>query len=194
MSSYYYFTATLPSLQASASLPPMSYIEFVEMAGRQLSAKDAAIIADARLFLPEDGAFPASASSSALLGRYYRWEFSLRNELARLRAGRLQRPVEKHVKPGDPEWEALKTAQSAFQAEDPLQGELLIERDRWAFIESLAINKMFDIEYLVAYGLLLQAIERRARFSAERGQEGYRTVYGSVLETADYRDESGENT
>jgi hypothetical protein len=44
----------------------------------------------------------------------------------------------------------------------------------------------------VAYALLLQVLERRARFAAERGQESYRTVYKSVLETADYRDESGE--
>ncbi|MDX9899796.1 MAG: DUF2764 family protein [Spirochaetia bacterium] len=194
MSSYYYFTATLPSLQPNASAPPIAYAEFIEMAGRFLSPKDVAVISCARLFIPEDARFPAMAASSELLSRYYRWELSLRNELARLRAGRLQKPVEKHVKPGDPEWEALKTAQSAFQADDPLQGELLIERERWGFIESLAVNKLFDMEYLVAYALLLQAMERRACFDVERGQEGYRTVYGSVLENADYRDESGENT
>ncbi len=150
------------------------------------------MLTGARFFIPEDGSFPASADSSPLLGRYYRWELALRNELARLRAGKLQKPVEKHVKPGDPEWDGLKTAQTAFQAEDPLQGELVIERERWAFIEALAVNRFFDMEYLVAYALFLQALERRARFAVERGQEGYRTVYSSVLESADYRDESGE--
>jgi hypothetical protein len=146
----------------------------------------------ARLFLPADGIIPKAAASSRLLARYCRWELALRNELARLRAGRLQKPVEKHLKAGDPEWDGLKTAQAAFQAEDPLQGELLIERDRWSFIEALSANKYFDIEYLVSYALLLQALERRALFNAELGQQEYRTVYRSVLDTADYRDESGE--
>jgi len=192
MSSYYYFTATLPTLQASASAPPIPYDEFTDRASRFLSARDAATLASARLYLPEDGSFPAASGASTLLKRYYRWELSLRNELARLRAGRLQKPVEKHVKPGDPEWDGLKVAQAAFQAEDPLQGELLIERERWAFIEGLSVNRFFDMEHLVAYALLLQVLERRARFSAERGQESYRTVYKSVFETADYRDEYGE--
>jgi len=192
MSSYYYFIATLPSLQATASAPPLPYVEFVERALRFLSEKDAAVLTGACLFIPEDGSFPLAAGFSPLLGRYYRWELALRNELARLRAGKLQKPVEKHVKPGDPEWDGLRTAQAAFQAEDPLQGELVIERDRWAFIEALAVNRFFDMEYLVAYALFLQILERRARFVVERGQEGYRTVYSSVLESADYRDESGE--
>lgn len=192
MSSYYYFIATLPSLQATASAPPIPYAEFVERALRFLTEKDAAVLTGARLFIPEDGSFPAAAGSSPLLGRYYRWELALRNELARLRAGKLQKPVEKHVRPGDPEWDGLRTAQTAFQAEDPLQGELVIERERWAFIEALAVNRFFDMEYLVAYALFLQVLERRARFAVERGQEGYRTVYSSVLESADYRDESGE--
>jgi len=192
MSSYYYFVATLPSLQATASAPPIAYAEFLDRASRFLSAKDDATLRGARLFIPEDGSFPTAAGSSPLLSRYYRWELSLRNELARLRAGRLQKQADRHVKPGDPEWDGVKTAQAAFQCDDPLQGELLLERERWAFVESLSVNRFFDIEYLVAYALLLQAQERRARFAVERGQEGYRTVYASVLETADYRDESGE--
>ena len=193
MASYYYFVVTLPSLQASAVAPPVPYSEFLDRASRFLSARDVATLQGARLFLPEDGTSPGAAASSPLLARYYRWERSLRNELARLRAGRWQKPVERHLKPGEPEWDGLKTAGAAFQADDPLEGELLIERDRWAFIEALSVNRFFDIEYLVAYALLLQALERRARFDAESGQQGYRTVYRSVLDTADYRDESGEH-
>lgn len=193
MASYYYFVTTLPSLQATAAAPPIPYAEFLDRASRFLSAKDQATLEGAALFLPEDGISPKSAASSPLLARYFRWERSLRNELVRLRAGRMQKPVERHLKPGDPEWDGLKTAGAAFQADDPLQGELLIEHDRWSFIEALSVNRFFDIEYLVAYALLLQTLERRARFNAESGQQGYRTVYRSVLDTADYRDESGEH-
>ncbi|MBU1080856.1 MAG: DUF2764 domain-containing protein [Spirochaetes bacterium] len=193
MASYYYFVATLPSLQASASTPPMPYEEFLDRASRFLSGKDLDTLRGAALSIPEDGSPPAAAGASPLLGRYYRWELSLRNELARLRAGRLQKQADRYVKPGEPEWDGLRVAQAAFQADDPLQGELSIERERWSFIESLSVNRFFDMEFLVAYALFLQALERRARFAVELGQEGYRTVYRSVLETADYRDESGEN-
>jgi len=193
MSSYYYFAATLPSLSFGAAAPPMPYAEFLDRASRFLSGKDLKTLSGARLSLAQDGSFPPAAAASTLLTRYYRWELALRNELARLRAGRLQKPLERHLRPGEPEWDGAKAAQAAFQAEDPLQGELTIERERWAMIESLAVNKFFDMESLLAYGLLTQALERRARFAVERGQEGYGTVYRSVLETADYRDESGES-
>lgn len=192
MSSHFYFAATLPALQATASTPPLSHAAFMEQASRFLSARDLAVLDGARLFMPEDGSFPVSVSSSPLLARYYRWELALRNELARLRAGRLQKPVDKHLRPGEPEWDGVKAAQAAFQADDPLQGELLIERERWSLVETLAVNKFFNMEYLIAYSLHVQILERRARFDLQRGQEGYRTVYRSVLDTADYRDESGE--
>lgn len=191
MASYYYFTASLPSLRRDAP-PPMPRAEFMERAARFLKPKDLAVLEGARLFIPEDGSFPTSAGSSALLMRYYRWELGLRNELARLRAQRLQKPAERYAKPGEPEFEGVKAAQAAFQADDPLQGEQLIERERWAFIEALAVNRYFDMDYLVSYALLLEALERRARFNAEAGEAGYGTVYRSVLDSADYRDESGE--
>jgi hypothetical protein len=193
MSKYYYFMATLPALQASVSAPPFSHAEFLVKAAACLSAKDAKLLSLASLSVPEDGALPAEAKSSVLLRRYYHWELSLRNELARLRAGKMQKPFEKYLRPGELEYDGIKAAQAAFQAGDPLQGELVIERERWNFLEILAVNKYFDIEYIIAYSLLLQVLERKARFDTEKGNEGYRTVYQSVLETADYRDESGEN-
>ncbi len=190
MSSYYYFGATLPGLRYD-SAPPMPHAEFLERASRYLSARDLDTLGSARLYVPEDGAAPAAASGSVLLGRYYRWERALRNELARLRAQRLQKPVERYLRPGDPEWDGLRVAQAAFQADDPLQGEQLVEKERWSFIEQLAVNRQFDLEFLCAYSLLIQSLERRARFRADSGEAGYRTVYRSVLDTADYRDESG---
>jgi hypothetical protein len=193
MSKYYYFMATLPALQASVATPPFSHAEFLSKAEAALSAKDFALLSCASLTIPTDGSVPAGARSSELLRRYHHWELSLRNELARLRAGRMQKPFDKYLKPGELEYDGVRAAQAAFQAEDPLQGELVIERERWGFLEMLAVNKYFDIEYIIAYSLMLQVLERRARFDTDKGNEGYRTVYRSVLETADYRDESGEN-
>jgi len=190
MASYYYFGATLPSLRFE-SPPPLSHEEFMVRARRYLSRGDAELLAEARLHVPDDGSFPVRSLRSALLRRYYRWERALRNDLARMRATRMKKPVDAQLRPGDPEAEAARVAVAAFQAEDPLQGEMIIERERWAFIEGLAVNRIFDTEALCAYSLLLQALERRGRFRVDAGEAGYGTVYRSVLEAADYRDESG---
>ncbi|TFG84886.1 MAG: hypothetical protein E4H20_01935 [Spirochaetales bacterium] len=191
MSSYYYFAATLPALRYD-SPPPMGYAEFLERASYCLNPRDLSVVEGARLYIPEDGSYPPSSGMSPLLTRYYRWERALRNELARLRAQRIQKTADRFVRPGELEWDGVRVAQAAFQADDPLQSELTIERERWSFIEFHAANHFFDIDCLAAYALLLQALERRARFTAEAGEAGYGTVYRSVLDTAEYRDESGE--
>lgn len=192
MASYYFFGAQLPSLRYDDS-PPMSHAAFLASAARYLSKRDLELLRSAALYVPKDGDPPESAMPSRMLRAYYKWEKSLRNELVRLRAGRLK-SGSKFLRPGTPEWDAARVAQAAFQADDPLAGELVIERERWAFIDSLVINHYFDLDSLCAYSLRLQALERRARFRAEEGERGYSTVYQSILENADYRDESGENT
>lgn len=170
----------------------MSHAAFLASAARYLSKRDLETLRSVVLYVPSDGEPPQGALSSKMLRSYYKWEKSLRNELVRLRAGRLKSGT-KFLRPGTPEWDAGRVAQAAFQADDPLAGELVIERERWAYIDGLIINHYFDLESLCAYSLRLQALERRARFRAEEGERGYSTVYQSILETADYRDESGES-
>lgn len=192
MAKYYYFGATLHSLRFDSPLP-LSLNEFLERAGRYLKPDDLAIIESARLRIPEGDDLSAVSGKSAVLTRYYRWDNALRNELARLRAGRLKVQGDKFLRPGEPEWEAARAALAAFQADDPLQGELIIEKDRWAFLESLAANRFFDTEFLCVYALMLQALERRASFRADAGEEGYNTVYKSILESAELRDQTEVN-
>jgi hypothetical protein len=191
MANYYYFVATLPSLMPG-SVAPFSFEEFLEKAGRFLKPSDMETLAAAALFLPEDGDTPLPAAALPLLKQYYRWERGLRNELVRLRAQRMQKLADKHLKPGDVEWDALRVAQAAFAADNPLESELLIEKDRWSLIERLATNCFFDMNYLAAYALKLQALQRRERFKQAEGEVGYQTVYTSVLQSADYRNETGD--
>lgn len=191
MASYYYFVATLPALQPGMA-PPLSLQDFLERAGRFLKPADYATLAAAGLYLPEDGSTAAPAATLSLLRQYYRWERGLRNELVRLRAQRLQKTADRHLKPGDIEWDALRVAQAAFGAENPLEGELIIEKERWNIIDALATNHFFDMHFLAAYALKLQALTRRERFQPTEGEAGYQTVYNSVLQAADYRNESGD--
>ncbi len=170
----------------------MSYSEFVERAGRYLSSKDAAAIEQACLQVPSDGKTPGSTAAVPLLAHYYRWERALRNELVLLRSQRLHKSAELYLKPGDVEWDALRSAQAAFASDNPLEGEMLLERDRWSLIDRLSTNHFFDMDYLAAYALKLQSLARRHRFEPGTGEEGYKTVYRSVLDSADYRNQSGD--
>lgn len=193
MSRYYYFAATLPALQFGASLP-LSSGEFLRRARRHLSRADYKAIEGALLGpSPDEECF---TGTSVLLARHNAWERALRNALAALRAGRLGRPAEAYLRPALPIDEALAanasdTAQAAFKAASPLEGELAIERARWSFLDRECPFQTFDLESLVAYRLELQILERVALFLPERGEKEYREVYAAILRPAQSSSETG---
>lgn len=198
MADYYYFAATLPSLLPGMA-PPFPLEEFLEKASRFLNQSDFEVLASASLFIPEagpdglgDGSALLPASRLPLLKAYYHWENCLRSELARLRAGRLRKPAEKYSLPGEVDWDALRVAQAAFAAENPLEAEMLIEKERWALIERLALNRFFDMSFLAAYSLKLQALARRERFRLVEGEAGYSAACSTVLQSITRRSQTGE--
>lgn len=183
MSEHYYFCATLPSLLPGTP-PPTRYRDFLKKAADLLPPADYAVLESARLYIPEDGLIPAFTGDSPLLRAYYAWELSLRNELARRRAERMGKAPERFVRPGEVHGEAARVAQAAATMDNPLEGELLIERERWVYIDRLETGHYFDLERLVAYALKLQSLERRARFETERGARAFSAAYDSILEGA----------
>lgn len=192
MANYYYFAATLPALLPVGMTPPFTLEEFLQKASQHLNEDDFEVLASATLFIPEHGQSPLPSRKSSFLTRYYRWERALRNELVRMRAQRLQRPAEKYQHHGEPDWDAQRSAQIAFAAENPLEAELLLEKERWAYIEGLAINSFFDLNFLTAYALKLQILARREGFTRAQGEAGYQTVYAAMLKAVEHRIEIGE--
>jgi len=181
---YYYLRSTLPTL-LPASGAPFSFGGFMERCEGRVESADYKVLAAARMGAPEDGETLKAARVSRVLSSYFSWEKALRNELVRLRAHKLGKAPERYIRPGDPEWDAIRTAQNAVQCEDPLEGEFLIERERWSYVERLETGHYFDLEALVAYALKLQILERRALFEAERGETSYKTAYSEILDAAE---------
>ena len=179
MSRYYYFASTLPSLELG-SPAPMTSRELLERAERFLSSGDFALLRDAVLVSPPAGPPPACAASP-LLSAYYAWERSVRNELVRLRARRLERPSEPWIREARGDDTAQRSAQAAFQASHPLEAELLLERERWERIRELKALHYFDLESLAAYRLELQILERLVRLRADLGENRYREAYAAIL-------------
>lgn len=201
MSRYYYFAATLPTLQFGTQAP-MTSSEFLVRAKRHLSNEDYAALEAAVLVSPPAGAPGEAMGTEPLLGAYYAWERSVRNELARLRAKRLGRASETYVhalRPGEAppdsfaarDETATRIAHAAFNAGNPLEGEIVLERERWLRLEELALQKTFDLARLVAYRLELQILERLALLKAEHGEAGYRETYAAILGQAESSEETG---
>lgn len=186
MPHYYYFAATLPALQLGAPAP-MTSDEFLERCSRHLGEKDHALVAAALLVSPAVGP-PTSTGTSRLLRCYYAWERTVRNELARLRARRLERAAEPWIRQTTVDDTAPRAAQAAFQASHPLEAELILERQRWDYIQGLRALHAFDLESIAAYRLELQILERLARLRHELGETRYRQTYAAILGAAQSTD------
>jgi hypothetical protein len=181
--SYYYFAATLTTLEFGASAP-LSSAEFLELCRRHLSPSDLGIVEAAVLVSPNEGP-PSAAAGSAFLSRYYAWERTVRNELVRLRARRLERAAEPWLRGAERDDAAPRAAAAAFQGATPLDAELALERQRWEAIRSLRGLAAFDADSITAYRLELQIIERLARLREEQGEPRYRETYAAILGAAD---------
>jgi len=171
--------ATLPALELGAP-PPMTSEELLERSLRFLRAEDFSLVSAATLLSAVDGPPPACAASPLLTG-YYSWERSVRNELVRLRARRLERAADPWIRSAGRNDTAFRSAQAAFQASHPLEAELILERERWERIKSLKSLHFFDLELIAAYRLELQIIERLARLREAEGEKRYRATYAAIL-------------
>lgn len=185
MAAYYYFASTLTTLFFDGSLP-MSSAEFLENACRFVAKQDMELLELATLRAPEPHTPEArKAENSLLLGSYFRWERALHNELARLRAVRLKKQAEEYCRETEPEWNGQRTAGTMFAFENPLEAELFMEKERWQCISMLEVNQFFTIEFLIAYALKLQIMERIKQFKRELGETNFNSLYQEVFHIAE---------
>lgn len=178
MRHYWYFPATLSGLLFGAP-PPISSQDFLAQCERHLASPDYLEVAAAPRYLSGDEE-PGALQSSFLL-TFIAWERTFRNELARLRARRLERNEETFVRPSKRFDEAARAATACFAIEDPYQAELLLERERWNAIERFSALSAFDLDFIIAYGVKLAINERLARLNKEEGGKGYKHLYGDII-------------
>ncbi|MDR1587933.1 MAG: DUF2764 domain-containing protein [Treponema sp.] len=204
MGSYYYLAAQLPDLVYGQGAP-MSSAAFLDLAGRFLDKKDAALLDKLSLDPGNPGAdpsLPAYGESAAPTGcdfidKWREWERALRLNLARNRALRLKResgaPVDPPPYPLDAVAAALKAGGSAAGAagnpagnpeESPLEAEFALDKVRWDAIEHLRGIAYFSRNTIYAYFLKLLLLERHKSFNTEAGFAEYKSLYASILERA----------
>lgn len=181
MSRYWYFCATLPGFSFGMA-PPMSLSVFLETCSLHLSESDFAEISGELKVL--DALELPPRSKSTFFGKYRDWERSFRNELARLRARKLESQEDLYQRPTGVADEAAKSAISCFSIEDPMQAEIGFERERWAAIERLSSLSSFDLDFLMAYGIKLSIAARLAGMETKKGSAGYARYYDDILKRA----------
>ena len=192
MGSYYYLASQLPYL-IYGQTPPMSSGAFRDLAKSLLIGQDAALLDLVDLDPQplkagdESAAYAdnAPASGSDFIDRWREWERSLRLNMARHRAIKTKRengaPVEPPIHPADAAAAAVK---AVVATESPLDAEILIDKARWNAIEYLQGIDYFDRNTIYAYLLKLILLERRASFKTEEGFAEYKSLYASILDSA----------
>jgi hypothetical protein len=157
-----------------------------------LSAEDAVLLdiisLDPQPAVKGDGLSYAEAAppcGSDFIDNWREWERSFRLNLARHRALKAKRDgsaiAEPPVVPADAASAALR-AIAAMEA--PLEAEILIDKTRWSAIEALQGYDYFGRNTIFAYLLKLFILERRASFQTETGFSEYKSLYASILESA----------
>lgn len=152
--SYYYIIASLPMLHFGMK-PPFSYPDF--------------------LSLWEPG------SHSDLLKEWERFNKSLANELVRTRAVKRGKDPNKYLRDSDGlDPFIAPLAHWATNQDSPMEAELYLDKIKWEKIEELKAGHYFDIEYLIAYGLQLQILERWDKINSGDGVEILERLAGKI--------------
>lgn len=165
-SEYYYLVASLPMLDFVMAAP-VSYEDFLGHCREQLSEKDIEIILRATI-----EPIQATEDNCTTLQKYREFDRQLRNELVVVRAAKKEKEKFDYIK-GDYYTNPFLVHQVhvIFSQESPREAERMLDRMRWETIEDLKSGHYFDIDYLVAYALELQILERWEKIVKVKGSE-----------------------
>jgi len=165
-SEYYYLIASLPMLDF-ATAPAVSYDDFLEYCKEQLTEKDMEIILRATI-----EPIHTAIDSCATLQKYREFDRQLRNELVVVRAAKKEKEKSDYIRG---EYYAnpflAHYVHVVFSQDSPREAERMLERMRWEAIEDLKSGHYFDVDYLVAYALELQILERWGKIDKAKGRE-----------------------
>lgn len=185
MSQYFYLVATLPLLSFDQEHIPSSQ-EFLALCRSHLESEDFALLSRA-LLKPSGDTTALSLDYEPILDgervvqAWLTWESRLRDELVRLRAQRLGMDASGYLSDAAYVTGVYEAAREAIGSASPLDGEELLDRARWSYLDELESGHFFDIARLIVYFLRLQLLERRALFDRERGKKRFGELYAAVM-------------
>ena len=166
----YYLVASLPHLRYPDP-PPMTIDDFFSACKTHLSPCNLK-----KLKSIHEGDPDPRCRRLSSLKLWQEWDLTAREELARLRAERLGRPiVPVHDRDGK-HAAAIDAAREAFRAATPIAADDTLESARWDYLDSLEFGRYFNIESLALYLLKLKVLARREGLIMDKGRAGFEGV------------------
>ena len=165
-SAYYYLVASLPMLDFSMS-PPIAYEDFLQRCREQLLEHDMKIIERTTIKPSEQ-----TEDECAILKEWKKFDVGLRNELVRMRVTKKNKDASSYIRGED--WHdpfAAHFAHLVYNQGSPQESEKIFDRIRWEKIEDLKLGHFFDVDYLIAYALQLQILQRWVNVNQEKGMQ-----------------------
>jgi len=170
---------------------PMTSDHFKELAASLLNKRDAALMKFLSLDPNHDDTQspsyekPAPSTGCKFIDEWRNWERTLRLNLAKHRSLHLYHNEEGTVEPPVNPADAYATAAIVYtQDGSPLDGEILLDKARWAAIDLMAGNDYFDRNFAFAFCLKLLLLERRQLFDADSGFSEYKSLYNEIVENS----------
>ncbi len=174
MAQYYYTVASLPMLSYEHE-PPIDTQYFLDSCINTVNAEDYRILCSADLV-------PNDAAEDSILILWTSWEKTLRNELVKMRSASTGLDAESYIRENNYSTGAYDAAREAYNSANPLLGEDVLNKARWAFLDNLEVGHYFDLSRLIIYYLKLQLLQRRQLLKPEVGKKKYSELYNQITD------------
>ena len=156
MAGYYvYLICSLPMLHFGAR-PPLSLEKFIQQARELLSQEDVRFVEACT----QQNIYEQKLDQPTL-NKWRAFDTALRNELVKVRSSRKKIDPAKYLREdGFTEPAISHLALNAYRNPSILEGERLLDLERWRFLDELSIGHYFDLDFLIVYALKLLILER----------------------------------
>lgn len=152
---YIYLISSLPMLHFGIK-PVFSFEKFIEKCQGLIPDED---IKSLKTALRPAGYY--YDGSNPVLRKWQAFDAALRNELAKIRAGRKKIDPVKYLREDGYAWPYLTHISiNAHKNPSSLEAEKMLDQERWNFLDELAIGHYFDIEFLIIYAYKLAILEK----------------------------------
>lgn len=165
-----YLLSSLPVLHFGAK-PPFTFERFLELCAGLIPDDE---IETLKSIPQAAGSGFAYEGGQETLEKLYTFETFLRNELVKIRAIRKKVDAVKYIRrDGYVEPWITHVALAAHRNPSLLDGEKILDEERWRYLDELSFSHYFDLDILIIYAQKLLILERWDRM---RGQDKHKLL------------------
>lgn len=152
---YTYLISSLPMLHFGMK-PPFSFEKFISICSKFIPEEDAEILNS----IPKIQ-LSLYAGRQPSLRLWQGFEVALRNELVKIRSTHKRiDPLEFMRQTNYTDFSLVHIAMNAHRNPSILEGEKILDQQRWHFLDGLSFGHYFDLDILIVYALKLLILER----------------------------------